>query len=281
MKMIAILLLAFLPISSSAQEEDTYFVRSRSAETYIIEHKGHRLTARCRETLSWLDGEDKPGRTMSEHECTYMSDKVGQHVSAEFWLRQGSELRFMPWHGIRTLQTADVLDITDDTLLGEKSKRNPPRTSPEIVRTLRWMQNTLNNEEGKTLYMDQDGKDDTRVNLMPEMDGCVVTFVYEKRSDRKATYRVREHLNLADLDPTTISANAASSDIIGAVSIVTAATTDSASAIIMFVGDRAATPAIGIPTTDLLWELPSPYATRFVKALKHAVVLCGGRKSAF
>jgi len=125
-----------------------------------------------------------------------------------------------------------------------------------------------------------------RINLMTELNGCQITFVYETREetkeDSKATFRSRNQVNLGDLDPTSISSDASSPEILGLpVSTVRVHTTDKTPSVNLSTGDRGWEPPLVIPTTDLLWELPSPYAERFVRALKHAITLCGGKASTF
>ena len=84
------------PIVQSKKTEETYYVRAGRNETYIIEYRGHQLTAHCREALSWLDGEDKLGRPMAEHECVYMRGEVGKHIGEDLIVRQDNELRYRP-----------------------------------------------------------------------------------------------------------------------------------------------------------------------------------------
>jgi hypothetical protein len=258
----------------------SYYVRARQGESYIIEHRGHELTAHCRESVAWHDGKDKLGRPMGEGECTYLVDKVGKHISEDLMLRQNNELRYRPLAGDQdeALQVADILDITDDVLLGAPKRPHPsPKTSPEIQKTLHWIQNTLDDEESKTYY----GKAETRVNLMPQMNGCQVTFVYETMDDWKLTYRMRNNVNLRDLDPTSLTSNVISHDAVGPVSMVRVHTTDKAQSVSLSINDLGWEPALVIPATDLNWELPSDYAERFVKALHRAITLCGGKASAF
>jgi hypothetical protein len=177
---------------------------------------------------------------------------------------------------------ADVLDIIAEAPIGSPLRRPSPKSSPEVSKTLHWIQNTLADEEGKTLYFSKDGKDDTRVNLLPDVNGCQVTFVYAERSDWKETYHTRQQVNLGDLDPTSIEVYKAPHDAIGPVSHVTVDTTDKVPTIRLTVNDRNWQPAMGtVPSTHLLWELPAPYAARFVKALKQAITLCGGKPSSF
>jgi hypothetical protein len=271
------------PIAQKKQTEETYYVRARKGETYIIEYRGHQLAAHCREALSFLDGQDKLGRPMTENECMYLKGKIGQHIDEDFMVRGDDELRYRPFgHFETSAPVADVLDITDDVLLGAPKHPHPaPKTSPEIQKTLHWIQNTLNDEEGKTLYESKDGKADVRINLMPELRGCQVTFVYATRSDWKEESHTRHQVNLGGLDPTSLKVDPVTHDIIGPVSIVTVFTTDKEPSISLAANDRAWEPANVIPTTDLLWELPSPYAERFVKALRQAITLCGGKSSSF
>jgi hypothetical protein len=217
-----------------------------------------------------------------------MSGKVGKHITEDKMLRQDNELRYRPLAGTETsAQVADVLDITDDVLLGAPKHPHPaPKTSPEIEKTLHWIQNTLKDDEGKTQYLGADGTFVNHINLMAELRGCQVTFVYETREETKegskATFRSREQVNLGDLDPTSITSDDSAPEISGLpVSTVRVHTTDKTPSVNEAGGDRGWEPALVIQTTDLLWELPSPYAERFVKALHRAITLCGGKSSAF
>jgi hypothetical protein len=272
-------------IAQTKQAEETYYVRANRNGTYVIEYRGHQLTAHCREALTWTDGKDKLGRPFAahEHECVYMSHMVGTHIGEHLMVWQDNELRYRPWVDTATLQTADILDITDDVLLGAPKHLHPaPKTSPEILKTLRWIQNTLDDKEGTTSYLAADRRIVNHVNLMPELNGCQVTFVYEIRKDLKITYRSRNQVNLGDLDPRSLSSDVSSPEIFGSpVSTVRVHTTDKTPSVNMAAGDREWEPALIFPTTDLDWELPSPYAERLIKALHHAITLCGGKASTF
>lgn len=105
--------------SNETRIENAYYVRAYRHGAYIIEHKGHRLTAKCRESRTWLDGDDKPYRLIDDKDCTYMSDEVGKHIGDDLMLRYQNELHLCPWIGEKTTQTADILDITDDELISE------------------------------------------------------------------------------------------------------------------------------------------------------------------
>jgi serine/threonine-protein kinase len=106
---------------------DAYHVTAFRNGAYIIEHKGHRLTARCRESLTWLDGPDKPGRPLDAHDCTYMSSWVGKSIGDDLMRQEQNELVFSPWKGEDTVQTADFLDITQDELIRTGSGLGPAR----------------------------------------------------------------------------------------------------------------------------------------------------------
>ena len=102
--------------STTTTIADAYYVRAFKHGAYIIDHKGHRLSAKCRETRSWVDGDDKPYKLMDSNECTYMPEQVGKYIGDDLMLRFGNELHLCPWLGVKTTQTADILDITDDEL---------------------------------------------------------------------------------------------------------------------------------------------------------------------
>ncbi|HVS89222.1 MAG TPA: trypsin-like peptidase domain-containing protein [Candidatus Acidoferrum sp.] len=277
------------PSVQPKQTKENYYIRARRNETYTIEYRGHQLTAHCREALAWHDGKDNLGTPMTENECEYLWGKVGKYISEDLMVRQDNELRYRPLAGDPdSLQVADILDITDDVLLAAPKHPHPaPKTSPEIQKTLHWIQNTLDDGEGKTLYAGKDEETDTsRNNRMPELNGCQVTFVYETRQETregsKATFVYRNQVNLGDLDPTSLTSDVISHDVLGdPVSMVRVHTTDKVPSVSLAASYRGWVPAHVIPTTDLVWELPSPYAERFVKALHHAITLCGGKASTF
>ncbi len=98
----------------SANLANAYFVRSYKDGVYTIDHKGHRYTAKCRASLSWLDGTDRPGKPMTDGDCLYMHDKVGKSIGDDFMRRENHSLVFAPWMGQDTVQTADFLTITND-----------------------------------------------------------------------------------------------------------------------------------------------------------------------
>lgn len=267
--------------TAKGNQPPSYYVRTYQHGSYIIEYDGRQLAATCRETLTWLDGIDKPGRPMAEHDCTYMHSLVGKQISPELMWRQDKELRYQPWLGHDTVQTADILDIIAEAPIGSPLRGSSPKTSPEILKTLHWIQNTLADEEGKTLYPKKDEKLEERVNLLPDVNGCQVTFVYATRTDWKETYHTRQQVDLGALDPTSLEVDTVNHDVLGPVSLVTVHTTDKVSAVRLTVNDRNWDAGATVPSTDLLWELPAPYAARFTKALRQAITLCGGKRSSF
>lgn len=270
-----------LGIATPSHKTPSYYIRAYQHGAYIIDYDGRQLAATCREALSWLDGPDKLGRPMTEHGCMYINDKVGKHIAGEQMWRGDKELRFEPL-GQDKADVADVLDIIAEAPIGSPLRRPSPKTSPEILKTLHWIQNTLADEEGTTIYSIKAEMAEKRANLLPDVNGCQVTFVYATRTDWKETYHTRQQVNLGDLDPTSIEVYEASHDVIGPVSHVTVHTTDKVPTIRLTVNDRSWQPAMAtVPSTDLLWELPALYAARFAKALREAITLCGGKPSSF
>lgn len=260
----------------------SYYVRSNEHGTYIIEYGGRQMAATCRETLSWPDGIDKPGQLMGEHDCTYMWMLVGKHISPELMWRQDKELRYQPWVGHDTAQTADILDITAEAPVGALLRKPSPKTSPETLKALHWIQNTLADGEGRTVSSETLARD----SRLDEVNGCQVTFVYYQiGSDNKMTGHSRSQVNLGDLDPASLTVGDDYEnkhiDIVGPVRIVTVHTTDKVPGVHFEPNDWGWQSGFATQSTDLLWQLPAPYAARFAKALKQAITLCGGKSSSF
>jgi hypothetical protein len=255
---------------------DTYYVRAYQHGIYVIDYGGRQLAAACRETLSWPDGIDEPGRpTQPEHRCMHL--KVGEHIRPEkIWIFD-KDLSYCPFAGDDTkTQWADVLDIVAEAPIGSPlQKPAAPRTSPEILKTLHWIQNTLADGEGRTLF----GKE-IRESLLSDVNGCEVTFVDSIRDGTKETFHSREHFNLKDLDPASFDVFTVEHDDLGPLSMVDVYTTDRVPTVRLSANDRHWL-ASGSTVTSIELELPSPYAARFAKALKHAITLCGGKPSAF
>ena len=93
---------------------DAYFVRGRDQRAYIIEHDGHRFTAKCRASLAWPDGTNSPGKPMTDGTCIYMPSMVGKSIAAGLMRHEGDSLVYSPWANSDTEQTADILTIVDD-----------------------------------------------------------------------------------------------------------------------------------------------------------------------
>jgi hypothetical protein len=89
-----------------------YRVLSFSEGQYHIEHKGIVYIAKCRASLSWLEGTDKPAEQITDGDCTYMSSMVGKTIGDDLMRTENGSLVFSPWAGEDTLQTADYLTIT-------------------------------------------------------------------------------------------------------------------------------------------------------------------------
>ena len=117
--------------SSETTVADAYHVTAFRDGAYIIEHKGHRLTAKCRECLTWPDGPDKPGRPMTDHDCLYMSGLVGKSIGDDLMREEHNTLVYSPWTGVDTVQTADLLDITNDELIRTGSRLRPAQEQVE------------------------------------------------------------------------------------------------------------------------------------------------------
>ena len=287
------------PKTAKGNQAPSYYVRAYQHGSYVIEYGGRQIAATCRETLTWLDGIDKPGEPMAQHDCTYMHSLVGKQIRPELMWQQDKELRYQPWLGEDTTQTADVLDITAEAPLDALLRNSSPKTSPEILKTLHWIQNTLDDDEGNTVTATKDGKLSTRVNLLPDVNGCQVTFVYATRGENsKETYRQRLQVKLGDLDPTSLKVDTfTNDDVVSAVklepevvpgdvaartvSTVTVHTTDKVPSVRLTLNDRNWRAGTSLSSTDLSWELPAPYAARFAKALRQAITLCGGKPSSF
>jgi hypothetical protein len=276
------------PSSHDAVEEkklSSYYVKSYQHGSFIIEHDGRQLLATCREALAWeRDGTDKLGGPMATHDCMYLPSFVrdfGKHVPDEqIWLGD-KELRFEPF-GHDKVDVADVLDIIAEAPIGSPLRRPTFKTSPEILKTLRWIQNTLADGEGRTLSSEGLARD----GLLDTVSGCQVTFIYyQSDSEGKTKDHFRQQVSLGDLDPASLAVTdelaSEHIDIVGPVRDVVVDTTDKVPAVRVTMGDWSWRGSSTVNTTSILWQLPSPYAVRFGKALRQAITLCGGKPSTF
>jgi hypothetical protein len=93
---------------------DAYFIKKHlGGEIFLIEHKGHRYTAKCQDTLTWLQGIYMPGAPMSDG-CTYIQSLVGKSIAEGLMRQEGNAFVYQPWEQDDTEQTADILTIIDD-----------------------------------------------------------------------------------------------------------------------------------------------------------------------
>jgi hypothetical protein len=171
--------------------------------------------------------------------------------------------------------------------------------TPSLKDTLQWMQNTLESGAG-SLYIStgKDGSVEKRELKMPDAKSCAVSFAYQTGPLEKNSYGIidkptlqqLEKFNLKDIDPTTIEAGKPihtkdgdkPADAMGPYVSFSAITRDNAKLISAFMTLHPALGAQESYTTEaLIFELPYPYATRFTRAFKHAVLLCGGKPSSF
>src|SRR5258708_23058370 len=137
------------------------------------------MLATCREALGWARSDSNGlGSPMTEHECMYINDKVGKHIPAWQMWRGDKELRYEPFGEGNLLKSsapvADVLDIIVEAPIGSLLRRPSPKTSPEILKTLQWIQNTLADLEGRTVSSAMLVRD----SRLDDVNGCQVTFVY-------------------------------------------------------------------------------------------------------
>ena len=143
---------------------DSYHVTAFRDGAYLIEHKGHRLTAKCRESLTWLDGPDKPGRPLDAHDCTYMSSYVGKSIGDDLMRQEQNTLVLSPWRGEDTVQTADFLDIIHDELIRTGSGLEPApeqvESPPAITFNPFALERTLSGDRGEVdaIAFSPDGK---------------------------------------------------------------------------------------------------------------------------
>jgi hypothetical protein len=270
-----------------SSKEPSYYIRAYQHSAYLIEYKGHQMLATCREALGWARSDSNGlGGPMTEHECMYISDKVGKHIPAWQMWRGDKQLRYEPFGEDNLLKTsapvADVLDIIADAPIGSPLRPPSPKTSPEILKTLHWIQNTLADQEGRTVSSEMLVRD----SRLDDVNGCQVTFVYYQiDSDNKMTNHSRSQVNLGDLDPASLTVGDDYEnkhiDIVGPVRVVTVHTTDKVPGVRMEPNDLGWQPGFTTQSTDLLWQLPAPYASRFAKAVRQAIALCGGKSSSF
>lgn len=109
---------------------EAYFIKAHehgdvydgNGDYYVIEHRDfddgniHRYLAKCKQTLSWLDGVTNPGKPMSDT-CIYLPNLVGKSLAGGMMRKEGNTLVYAPWADDDTVQTADVLTMLSDVKL--------------------------------------------------------------------------------------------------------------------------------------------------------------------
>ena len=168
------------------------------------------------------------------------------------------------------------------------------KADPTLKETLQWMQNTLASGSADLYISTSDGGAVEKRELrLPAAETCEVSLTYqtgplEKNSYgviAKPTFKLTQKFNLKDIDPSKIEAGQPTkdgkpADIVGPFVIFTATATNNAQLISGATGVHPDS-LLHYSTESLTLEIPYPYSERFTKAFKHAVALCGGRRSAF
>jgi hypothetical protein len=104
----------FLTRSANARKADAYHVVAYRNRKFIIDHRDHRLTVKCEQAVTWTtDGPDDAPRPLAEPgRCVYIT--VGEYVGEDLMVEAGQKLTYFPWRGENTVQTADIMTITDE-----------------------------------------------------------------------------------------------------------------------------------------------------------------------
>ena len=133
--------------------------------------------------------------------------------------------------------------------------------------TLRWMHNA-----SEYNVSSDPTKGDFDWVEVPLTNTCT-NFVITLEHDGETKHTFKAVLNLRTIDPNTIRALGLEEDLWTSVYI---GTTDDQSAI-----QTENTTSIGRKTKGVSFPFDASFAPRFVKALRHAVILCGGKPSKF
>jgi hypothetical protein len=115
--------------SSDSQAIGAYYVRAYKNGAYVIDHKGRRLTAKCRNSLYWPDGLGTFGKPKNDHDCLYMRGLLGKTVGEDLMKQWNETLVYSPLKGIKAVQAADYLDIVDNELVEGDDKTSEFTTS--------------------------------------------------------------------------------------------------------------------------------------------------------
>jgi hypothetical protein len=143
--------------STETRRVDSYDIVAYKDGAYTIEHRGHRITAKCRNSLSWPNGLGTFGAPMDDHECIYMSSLVGKTIGEDLMKRWKDTLVYSPWEGVKTVQTADYLDITeqDGVALSTVAPQQPVQGAPAHPQTAREYFTELRDANSFNMYSDK------------------------------------------------------------------------------------------------------------------------------
>ena len=142
---------------------------------------------------------------------------------------------------------------------------------PSLKETLQWMHDFLPEHAGDFSLLQEST---WRTSYTMESKGCEVTITdFEERKNSPTLHDYKEvfQLSLSDIDPNTVKADKQSS-----LTFVEAATRDKRTLIHEWEDGK------DYPQWRLHLSFRDPDdATRFAKAMKHAVERCGGKPSVF
>jgi hypothetical protein len=101
----------FLTRSRETRKADAYHVVAYRNRKFIIEHRDQRLTVKCEQAVTWLDGPDKDPLPFADRgQCVYI--EAGEYIGEDLMDEIGQKLTYYPWRGEDTVQTADFMTIT-------------------------------------------------------------------------------------------------------------------------------------------------------------------------
>jgi hypothetical protein len=140
--------------SDETRRVDSYNIVGYKDGEFIIEHRGQRITAKCRNSVTWEHDPNGPGSPMDEHDCIYMHSMLGKTIGEDLMKQTGNVLVYYPWAGVNTVQTADNLDITDGEAVAPQP--SPAHPSPQQQKlTAREYFNELRDANSFNTYSDK------------------------------------------------------------------------------------------------------------------------------
>jgi hypothetical protein len=164
-----------------------------------------------------------------------------------------------------------LLTIFVQTANAQQAKQ----ANPSLQDTLQWMQNTL--PQGAVILTNID-KPERRVSSIADFNGCSVHFVCKTvlLTDSEPNYVQHNYFSLSDIDTEDIQFFSVKvKHAMGVRALFEAHIQNSAEKI------RVITPIGEDKSADFVLELDYDYGRRFERAFRHAVALCGGKKSIF